>query len=112
MPYIQRDQDGQIIALFNAVQPNAREELPPSNDEVLAFLLVNQSEEETKAYLSRTDTEMVRIVEDLIDLLIQKNIILLTDLPQVAQNKLIARKHLREKFQSEDPLLIDEGSIL
>lgn len=55
---------------------------------------------------------MVRIVEDLIDLLIQKNLILLTDLPQVAQNKLLARKHLRDRFRPEPSLLVDEGAIL
>ncbi|MET0103385.1 MAG: hypothetical protein ABW078_16775 [Sedimenticola sp.] len=112
MPFIQRDPAGNIIALFDSSRPGAEEELPPSDDEVLAFLLKDQSEDETKAYLSRTDTEMVRVVEDLIDLLIDKNLILLTDLPAAVQNKLHTRKQLRSKFQEDDPVLIDSDSII
>ncbi|MES9845546.1 MAG: tryptophan synthase subunit beta like protein [Candidatus Sedimenticola sp. PURPLELP] len=112
MPFIQRDPSGKITALFDAPQPGADEELPPSHDDVLAFLLTDQNEDETKAYLSKTDAEMVRVVEDLIDLLISRNVILLTDLPLVAQKKLIARKQLRSNFQTENPVLIDGDSIL
>ncbi|MEW8074345.1 MAG: tryptophan synthase subunit beta like protein [Candidatus Sedimenticola endophacoides] len=112
MPYVKRDEDGDIVALFEERQPEATERLPPSHDDVLNFLLRGETAGEAKEYLSRTDTEMVRIVEDLIDLLIQKNLILLTDLPQVAQNKLLARKHLRDRFRPEHSLLVDEGAIL
>ncbi|MEW7980741.1 MAG: hypothetical protein G8D28_02370 [gamma proteobacterium symbiont of Phacoides pectinatus] len=112
MPYVKRNEDGDIVALFEERQPEATERLPPSHDDVLNFLLRGETEGEAKEYLSRTDTEMVRIVEDLIDLLIQKNLILLTDLPQVAQNKLLARKHLRDRFRPEPSLLVDEGAIL
>jgi uncharacterized protein YwgA len=112
MPFIERNSNGKITTLFREAQYSGQEELPPSNEEVLAFLLENESDSETKAYLSKTDAEMVRIVEDLVDLLIQKNLILLTDLPAEAQKKLMSRKRIRAKFQTEDSLLIDESAIL
>ena len=67
---------------------------------------------ETKAYLSHTDDDMIRVVEDVIDLLIKKNLITLTDLPPAAQHKLVTRKRLRAKFLLEDTLLIEDDNIL
>ena len=112
MPFVKRDQAGKIIAIFNTPQAGAEEELPPSHSDVVAFLIEGERDEEARHFLSRTDVEMVRIVEDLVDLLIRKNIILLTDLPRVAQSKLISRKRLRAKVSSEASPLVDQDSIL
>lgn len=112
MPYAQRDSQGHIVALFEHPRPGAEEMVSASSDEVLSFLLSDQQEEEVRDFLSRTDTEMVRIVEDLVDLLIDKHLILLTDLPEAAQKKLLSRKRLRASFSDEPSLLIDEQSIL
>jgi hypothetical protein len=113
MPFAQRDNQGRIIALFGEPQADAEEELAASHEEVLAFLLSgNQGQSEVKSYLSRTDDEMIRVVEDVIDLLIKKNLILLTDLPPAAQQKLVLRKRLRAKFLLEDTVLIEDDSIL
>jgi len=43
----------------------------------------------------RSDLEMIRVYEDLIDILMAKRIILLTDFPQAAQEKIVKRKKLR-----------------
>ena len=42
--------------------------------------------------------EFVRVIEDLIDTLITKNIIRHTDLPAAAQRKLMLRKGLRNRI--------------
>jgi hypothetical protein len=112
MPFVKRDSSGKIIAMYNAPQPGAEEELAPSDDDVLQFLLTNQSADEAKSYLSHSDAEMVRVVEDLINLLIDKNLILLTDLPPVAQKKILTRKHLRNRFHSEQSMLVEDNEIL
>ena len=55
---------------------------------------------------------MIRIVEDLIELLIQKNLIMFTDLPNAAQQKILMRNQIRSVFQPGDPLLVDDDELL
>lgn len=51
---------------------------------------------ETQKELKLTDTDMCRVIEDIIDLLIEKSGWQLTDLPDAVQEKLAARKARRE----------------
>ncbi|HOX68135.1 MAG TPA: hypothetical protein PKV56_09745 [Burkholderiaceae bacterium] len=46
---------------------------------------------------SRLDADFVRVIEDVIDTLIVKNVLNITDLPAEAQAKLFARKSFRER---------------
>jgi hypothetical protein len=46
---------------------------------------------------ARLDADFVRVLEDVIDTLIARNIINITDLPEQAQAKLFARKSFRER---------------
>jgi hypothetical protein len=45
--------------------------------------------------LSQTDTSLVRVLEDLIDVLITRGVIQFTDLPEAAQAKLLERRETR-----------------
>lgn len=38
---------------------------------------------------------MVRVIEDVIDILIDKNLMLFTDLPEAVQNKILFKKNIR-----------------
>lgn len=55
-----------------------------------------------------TDMAMGRVVEDLIEALIDKNVIMLTDLPAPAQRKVMARRELRGR-SSDLADLVDDG---
>jgi len=44
-------------------------------------------------------TTAIRVLEDLVDVLVARNVINITDLPSEAQHKLFARKNFRERFQ-------------
>jgi hypothetical protein len=46
---------------------------------------------------ARLDADFVRVLEDVIDTLIARNVINITDLPDQAQAKLFARKSFRER---------------
>lgn len=48
--------------------------------------------------LKHTDSEFIRVIEDVIDVLITKNIIAITDLPQAAQDKISDRKTKRSNL--------------
>lgn len=53
--------------------------------------------------LDQTDKDTIRIVEDLIDLLITKGLILESDLPVEAQERLQLRKDQRALIPAEIP---------
>ena len=46
---------------------------------------------------ARLDADFVRVIEDVIDTLIARHVINITDLPDQAQAKLFARKSFRER---------------
>ena len=58
--------------------------------------------------LSATDADLARITEDLINVLVQKGVILFTDLPPAAQAKLLARRQTRAAVANSLKLLGDE----
>lgn len=64
--------------------------------------------------IEQSDLEMIRVYEDLIDLLLSKNILLLTDLPLPAQEKLLRRKRLRAMLSPLADIINteDEGSSI
>lgn len=52
---------------------------------------------DTGENFARLDADFVRVIEDVIDTLIARNVINITDLPEQAQAKLFARKSFRER---------------
>jgi hypothetical protein len=112
MLYVSRNQNGKIVALFHSATEEATEEVSAYSQEVLDFLLEGKSDESSAEFLSYTDTHVVRVLEDLIDLLIDKNVIMLTELPPRAQIKLSRRQKARQSLQQHSPLIADEDKIL
>ncbi len=105
MPFVRRGPNGQIDALFQTQADGAREELPVDHSEVTAFLGV------PAASFSRLDAEFIRVLEDVIDSLIDKGLLRVTDLPPQAQRKLSARKGLRVRMNGSFNLLQDRDVI-
>lgn len=98
MPYIQRDHDGSVIALFRDAPVAGAERLFPDHPDVLAFLAIDSAASvaaDPRDVLATLDSAMIRVVEDLVDVLIQKHVIMLTDLPEKAQRKVLDRKETR-----------------
>lgn len=62
--------------------------------------------------LTESDKEFIRVLEDLIDTLIERGVILLTDLPAEALEKIQQRKQTRSKLQEGSSLLDDEDEGL
>lgn len=73
---------------------------------------VNIDDPEVQAFLRNLDVDLVRVLEDVIDLLVSRGVFRFTDLPTSAQEKLMFRKNLRSQWQSvPDPLGVDEGLL-
>ena len=87
MLYVERDGEGTIIAMHSSPQPNASEEKTVVDEEILDFLSKTVSADSRKLLLSLSDMGIVRLLEDLIDLLIHKNIIYYTELPEQGPGK-------------------------
>lgn len=59
--------------------------------------------------LSQTDAGLARVLEDLIDVLINRGLIQFTDLPPAAQAKLLERRQTRASLANRLELLADDG---
>ncbi|WP_319380580.1 hypothetical protein [Thiomicrorhabdus sp.] len=95
MVYIERNAEGNIERIEFDPSEN-REEISFYDPELRQFLETMPNREETiKKILDKLDLDMVRVIEDLIEILIDKNLMLFTDLPEPVQNKLMFKKALR-----------------
>jgi len=98
MPYIQRNQNGQVVSLHQSSDDPTAEFLAPHHPDVLAFLYG----EKRDAELLTMDLEFIRVIEDLIDLLVSRNLIYFTDLPVTVQSKLNSRQLARKSKSVQD----------
>ena len=106
MPYVIRDKDGRVTRLVDETPGASGERLELSHPDVKAFL------EAAKDQLSSSDAETIRVIEDLVDLLIQKKLIVFTDLPPAARQKLSERQRMRSELNVLGNLMVDEEGIL
>ncbi len=92
MPFVERNSDGDIVAVSQVQSGGCVEAVDADSIELSEFFSTVRGE---SAGLTATDPGFVRVVEDVIELLIDKQIILFTELPQAAQKKMLMRKNLR-----------------
>jgi hypothetical protein len=108
MPFVRRSATGQIESLHRHQGEEAREFLAEDHPDVLAFLGVAPPRRED---FDRLDADFVRVIEDVIDTLIIKNVINITDLPAEAQAKLFARKTFRERITKHSLRLFGDSGF-
>jgi hypothetical protein len=97
MPFVRRDTQGRIASVHREQDSPDLQYLPANDPEVMSFLAPGN---ERRGELQRSDLEMIRVYEDLTDILIGKRIVVLTDFPQAAQQKLMRRKRLRSSLSA------------
>lgn len=105
MPYVQRNARGEIVGLYRDPQPEAIEYREAIDEEIIDFLRADGSGQG----FDRLDAGFVRVLEDLLDLLIERHLLILTDLPPAAQEKWLARKQLRQAAGTAPMPLPDTG---
>jgi hypothetical protein len=111
MFYVQRDAQGQLVRVEAAAYAGASEVLPPDHPEVQAWY-AGQALEVRLKQLRQSDLEMIRVLDDLIQVLTSKGVIRVTDLPPAAQAKLMDRSHAREALGGLDQLIDEDESGL
>lgn len=113
MPFVIRNAQGQIDSVHRDPVPGAQ--FLPDHHAELRELLGSAPPDAAFADL---DAGLIRVLEDLVDVLIARNVIRITDLPAGAQQKLFARKNFRDRFQrnalqlfAEPPLLDSRAAV-
>ena len=96
--FIVRDDEGRISGLSATPSGNAE--------------AVTMDDPDVRAFLRELDVDLVRVLEDVIDLLIARGVFRFTDLPESAREKLLFRKNLRSQWQAvPDPLGGEDGLL-
>lgn len=100
MPFVKRDASGRIAAVFGELIEDGLEPMDSDSPELQAFLGKGGSdaEEAMRRSFSEADAGFIRVLEDLIDILIQRGHIQFADFPGPAQRKLNERRGLRSEY--------------
>ncbi|MFO1390557.1 hypothetical protein [Cellvibrio sp.] len=104
--YIKRNQDGAIIAISQIAENDISEFVSDDSKELHIYL--QSLKPDQMSSLEQSDQAMARVLEDVINLLVDQGTIRFTDLPQAAQIKLLSRRELRGQRQGMD--LLDDGN--
>jgi hypothetical protein len=110
MPYVVRNAEGAIIAVYGEPVEGSQE-IAHEDMELRAFLAQSNPEAAAKWQFIESDLALVRVLEDLIGVLVDKGVILFTDLPEPAQRKLMARSGLRKEFSYVQKLFGTEEDV-
>ncbi|MEH6502457.1 MAG: hypothetical protein V7682_01010 [Cycloclasticus sp.] len=112
MPYVNRNKQGEITELMDAPTSDESQWVEVSHPDVTRFLQNPKQAGKLKQLLNSSDSDIVRVVEDVVDVLMEKGVFAFTELPEAAQGKLNARKKLREDVSSLINLIGEEDNIL
>ena len=104
MPFVQRDSAHRIVAVSQLPQ-DGMEPVAADDRELVEFLATLHDE---ASRISATDQDFVRVLEDVVELLVSRGVILFTDLPDSAQQKMIYRQRLRSALPGSLDLLGDD----
>lgn len=119
MPYIHRDSYGNISSLTRDAE-GSTEFLPSGSAAVEQFLKTGadgsvEASDTTDIVtsLQQADLELIRVIEDLIDLLETKNVLMFSELPLPVQQKLLKKRGQRQRLHGVGGgLLTPEDDIL
>jgi len=97
MLYIKRDGQQNVEAVFLTPQPDASEVAGLDSADIREFLA--RGEESNRDAFLASDLDLIRVIEDLVQILLQKNLVAITDFPPSVVLKLINRQVIREQIQ-------------
>ncbi|CAH6660104.1 tryptophan synthase subunit beta [Pseudocitrobacter vendiensis] len=112
MHFIERDSDGKILRVESSPFHESTEQYEEITAEIAEWLKVNTLRVATLQQLQQSDLDMVRVLEDLIEVLMSKGIISITDLPPAAQSKLLNRAQARQRLSGLEGLIQDDDEGL
>lgn len=106
--YVRRDNQGGVVSISLEPAPDHGERCDATHPDVAAFL---HAIAPGNGSLAASDLALIRVIEDLIEVLIDKEVLRLTDLPESAQAKLLDRQRMRTSLRSLTLLGDDDETI-
>lgn len=100
MLYVLRDESQQIIAVSDRALGDNWNPVELEDEALLTFLQNNPTI--GNKVMQAADADFIRVLEDVIDLLCDKQVIQFTELPDPVQNKLLNRRRYREMLADSD----------
>jgi hypothetical protein len=108
MPYVVRDKNGCVVSVIaNPNGGNGESRLKADDKEINAYFDKGRATRELQEVLVASDLSFVRVLEDLISALLDKGVIMLTDLPEAAQEKILQRQDIRANIANLGALIDD-----
>ena len=108
MLYAKLDSQGNIVDINTTQSDDYHTLVAPDNPIVATMLVEKLDQQSSQDLLHSSDQEMMRVLEDLIDLLSEKRLIQFTELPLAAQKKILSRKWVRHIHTGNNESLIVE----
>lgn len=114
MIYVKRAANGQFLQVASEPFDDMTEALPLDDADLQQWLAedAQRAQQAQIEGLQSSDLEMVRVLEDLIGILMDRGVIRFTDLPEAAQHKLQTRAQSRAQLNSLSKLLDEEERYL
>ncbi len=110
MIYVERNEQGNITSL-SLTSSTTNEEISVGSPELIEFIKhAPNCDELTSLVLNRLDLDMVRVIEDLLDIMIDRDLLRFTDLPIPVQDKLMFKRKIRN-LNNENSILQEEELI-
>lgn len=102
MPFVKRDPSGRVVAVSEQATADIREWIEAEAPSLADYIrtLAPRPPAQTRQALEHSDLGLIRVIEDLIDTLLAKDVIRFTDLPVAAQNRLLERRNLRASMNA------------
>ena len=112
MFYVQRDAQGLLLRVETQAFDGMSGEMAADSQEVQDWF-ANRQLESSLQQLQQSDLDMIRVLDDLINVLISKGVLRITDLPEAAQAKLVGRSKARDSLGGLHRLINeDEGGLI
>ncbi len=111
MPFVKRDDSGAVVAVYLQAADPGLEEVTVDDSGLKTFLDKSLLEYAAGRQWMESDLSVVRVLEDVVDMLIERGVFVFMDLPEGAQQKLLERRGLRKEFAYMDTLFGDQETF-
>ncbi|HAF01440.1 MAG TPA: hypothetical protein DCO68_03360 [Methylophilaceae bacterium] len=106
MAYVLKNEQGEIVAAStNESLGDGWQQIEPNDKAYLAFL---EAQLNSHSAFRESDIQLARVLEDLINILIERNLVQFTDFPSAAQKRLNDRQSMRRNNHKRLRLLDDD----
>jgi hypothetical protein len=107
VPFVKRDAEGGIQAVYQQAGPGLQQ-IPADDPDLIEFIALDDPQAQTRWDFMQSDLDFVRVLEDIIEIMIDKGVILFSDLPGPAQKKFMSRRGLRKEVTYVETLFTSD----